>query len=228
MSTQEPGWSALLSRDNIVYIVTLGGGVMLYALDIYIAATVLPSAVGEIGGLDYYAWSTTLFVVAAILGSALSGWLLQTTGPRGAYGVAAFVFAVGTFVCAVAPTMPVMLMGRTLQGFGGGALYALSYVVIRLVLPEALWTRAIGLMSAIWGVATLVGPAVGGTFAEVGAWRLRSGRLFPSARPLPCSPFLHCPSATVTASMPVVCRSFSSRFWPSRCWCCRLRARCRT
>ena len=171
MGTEGPGWSALLSRAHLVYIVILGGGVMLYALDIYIAATVLPSAVKDIGGLDYYAWSTTLFVIAAILGSAFSGRLLQVTGPRGAYSVAALVFAVGTAICAMAPSMPVMLTGRVLQGFGGGALYALAYVVIRLVLPEALWTRAIGLMSAIWGVATLIGPAVGGTFAEMGAWR---------------------------------------------------------
>lgn len=171
MSTQELGWGALLSRDNAVYTVTLGGGVMLYALDIYIATTILPSAVKEIGGLDYYAWSTTLFVVASILGSAFSRRLLQVSGPRGAYGAAALVFAVGTAICASAPTMPAMLIGRTVQGFGGGALYALAYVVIRLVLPEALWTRAIGLMSAIWGIATLVGPAVGGTFAEMNVWR---------------------------------------------------------
>jgi MFS family permease len=172
MNTQEAGWSALLSRDNIVYTTTLGGGVLLYAVDMYITTTILPSAVKEIGGLGYYAWNTTLFVVAAILGSALSGRLLQAAGPRTAYAIAALIFAAGGIVCAMAPSMPVMLAGRSLQGLGGGSLYALAYVVIRMVLPEALWTRAVGLMSAIWGVATLVGPAVGGTFAELHAWRV--------------------------------------------------------
>jgi MFS family permease len=174
-----PSWSALLSGKNAIYSLALCGGVGLDAVNILMATTILPSVVKDIGGLDYYAWSTTLFVLASILGAALSAKLLQSTGPRGAYGVAALVFAAGTVICALAPSMPVMLVGRFVQGFGGGFLYALAYAVIRLVFPEPLWARAIGLISAMWGVATLVGPAIGGVFAEVGAWRVAFWSLVP-------------------------------------------------
>ena len=166
-----PGWATLLSGRNFVHALILAGGVMLHAGTIFIVTTILPSVVGTIGGLDYYAWSTTLFVIASILGAALSGKLLGRAGAGNAYLVAAALFAAGGLVCAAAPSFPVLLAGRFVQGFGGGLFSALAYGVIRLILPEALWSRAISLISVTWGTATLIGPAVGGVFAEIGAWR---------------------------------------------------------
>lgn len=114
------GWAALLSGWNGVRSLALAGGVVLHAINVYIATTILPSVVSDIGGIDYYAWNTTLFVAASILGSALSARLLTSAGPRSAYVIASLVFAIGTFICASAPSMPVMLAGRLIQGLGGG------------------------------------------------------------------------------------------------------------
>jgi hypothetical protein len=152
MNEAKTGWGDLLSGKNAIYALALAGGVTLHAVNIYIATTILPSVVGDIGGLDYYAWSTTLFVAASILGSALSARLLRGAGPRGAYGIAALLFATGTLVCAVAPTMPVLLAGRFVQGFGGGFLYALAYSVIRIVLPGYL----AALISMGWTIGSLL------------------------------------------------------------------------
>ncbi|WP_448952492.1 MFS transporter [Labrys neptuniae] len=171
MSVQEVGWSALFSGRNGIRSIALAGGVGLHAINVYVATTILPSVVSDIGGLDYYAWNTTLFVVASIIGSALSPGLLASRGPRGAYGGAAVLFGLGTLGCALAPDMTVMLVGRSVQGLGGGFLFALSYGMVRIVFPEVLWPRAMGLISGMWGIATLVGPAIGGIFAEIGAWR---------------------------------------------------------
>jgi MFS family permease len=174
-----PTWAALLSSRNAVYSIILAGGVMLHALNIYIVTTILPSIVGDIGGLEYYAWSTTLFVVASILGAALSSRLLERAGPGRAYASATALFVAGALICAAAPAFPVLLTGRFVQGLGGGLLYALAYAVIRLVYPEALWPRAIGLISAMWGISTLIGPAVGGVFAELSIWRAAFWSLVP-------------------------------------------------
>lgn len=173
------GWGELLSGKNAVYALALAGGVTLHAVNIYIATTVMPSVIADIGGLDFYAWATTLFVVASILGAALTAKLLKGAGPRGAYVVASLLFGGGTLICSLAPSMPVMLVGRGVQGLGGGFLYALAYGLTRLVLPERLWGRAIGLISAMFGVATLIGPAVGGVFAQYGAWRAAFWSLIP-------------------------------------------------
>ncbi len=99
--------------------------------------------------------------------------------------VAAVIFAAGTLACGLAPSMPAMLAGRVVQGLGGGMMLALSYAMIRIVFDEPLWPRAIALVSGMWGVATLVGPAIGGIFAELGVWRAAFWSLVPVIGILP-------------------------------------------
>jgi MFS family permease len=178
-SGQPAGWGDLFAGKNAIRSLTLVGGVALHAINVFIATTILPTVVADIGGMDYYAWNTALFVTASILGSALVPRLLSQAGPRSAYLMAAIIFAAGTLACGLAPSMPVMLAGRSVQGLGGGMMLALSYAMIRIVFPENLWPRAIGLVSGMWGVATLVGPAIGGIFAELGIWRAAFWSLAP-------------------------------------------------
>ncbi|CNI55186.1 putative transport protein [Yersinia massiliensis] len=172
-------WSDLFSGKNAAFAIALSGGVVLHAINIYIATTILPSVVLEIDGLSLYAWNTTLFVTASILGSALSARLLSGYGPRSAYLFASLVFMLGSALCAMAPNMPLMLIGRTVQGLGGGFLFALSYAMINLVFAQSLWPRAMALISGMWGVATLIGPAIGGIFAQMDAWRFAFWTLLP-------------------------------------------------
>lgn len=166
-----PGWSALLSGSKGALSLALAGGVMLHAINVYVTITILPSVVEDIGGALYYAWNTTLFILASIVGSAVSSNVLAHFGPKVSYRLAILVFLVGTAVCAAAPSMSMLLAGRTVQGFGGGVLFALSYAMIRIVFDEALWSRAMALVSSMWGAATLAGPALGGIFAEFDIWR---------------------------------------------------------
>lgn len=177
--TSTTGWSALLLGKNGLRSAALAGGVALHAINVYLVTTILPSVVADIGGLDYYAWNTTLFVVASIIGSVLSTKCLAGLGPRAAYVWAGVIFAVGCAVCSLSPNMAVMILGRTIQGLGGGLLFALPYAMIRLVFAEPLWPRAMALISGMWGAATLIGPAVGGIFAEYDAWRAAFWALIP-------------------------------------------------
>jgi len=176
-----PGWGALLRGANALRTLALCGGVALHAVNLYVATTILPSVVRDIGGLDYYAWNTSLFVVGSILGSAVSGAALARLGPRGAYALAAMVFAIGCVICALAPVMLALIAGRMVQGLGGGMLLALPYAMIRIVFDASLWPRAMALISGMWGVATLLGPAFGGALAGMGAWRAAFGILAPAA-----------------------------------------------
>ena len=174
-------WGDLFRGRNGWRAVALTGGVALHAVNVHIVTTVLPSVVSEIGGLDWYAWSTTLFVVGSIVGATLSVRLLAALGPRGACLAALAAFTAGSIGCALAPAMPWLLAGRTVQGVGGGLLAALSYGLIQLVFAPRLWSRAVALVSGMWGVATLCGPAVGGLFAQAGHWRWAFWSLLPLA-----------------------------------------------
>lgn len=170
-SNPSPTWSDLLSGRNGLRSLALAGGVALHAINVYIVATVLPSVVDDIGGLQYYAWNMTLFVIASIVGSTLTPVGIDRAGLRNAFLLAIGIFSIGTAICASAPTMFWMLGGRTAQGLGGGLLLGLSYSAARILFAEPLWPKAMALLSSMWGAATLAGPAIGGIFAELNAWR---------------------------------------------------------
>lgn len=165
------GWRDLFGPGARGPMTVLGGGVALYAINVYLTTSLLPSAVVEIGGMELYAWAMTVFLIASVITSMLVSRTLSGQGPRRSYWIALGLFGAGSLVAAVAPTMPVLLVGRGLQGLGGGLLAGLAFAVIRTVLPERLWRRAFGLLSAMWGVGNLVGPVLGGLFAQFGAWR---------------------------------------------------------
>jgi MFS family permease len=150
----------------------LGGGIALHAIEVYISITVLPSVVRDIGGLDLFAWTTTIFVAAALLGS-----VFVTARPRGmslrkAYVVGSLFFGAGSIFAAIAPSMVLVVAGRAVQGFGAGLIVALGYAFVRHAYPEHLWSRASALYAAVWGAATFIGPSLGGLFADGHLWRI--------------------------------------------------------
>lgn len=170
-------WRELLGPKNLGAATVLAGGVALYATNEFLTISLMPSAVAEIGGHRYYAWVTTVYLVASVAAATTVSATLARLGPRSAYLGALTVFAAGSVLCAVAPTMELLLVGRMVQGAAGGLLAGLGYAVINAALPRALWTRASALVSAMWGVGTLLGPAAGGLFAQFGSWRWAFGAL---------------------------------------------------
>ena len=174
-------WRQLLSTRYLGTATVLAGGVALYATNVYLTTSLLPTAIDQIGGQRYYAWTATVFLIASVISSMLVSNILAARGPRGAYLIGLTIFALGTVVCAMSSTMELLLVGRTIQGAGGGLLAGLGYAVINAALPQHLWTRGAALVSAMWGVGTFAGPAIGGIFAQFGAWRMAFGVLVVAA-----------------------------------------------
>src|SRR5574337_123375 len=170
-SAHTGSWHQLLSRRYLGITAVLAGGVALYATNEFLVVSMLPSVVKEIGGERLYSWVTTLYLVGSVVAAVTVNAVLGRIGARGAYLAGLTAFGGGCLVCALAPGMEILLVGRTLQGIGGGLLAGLGYALINVVLPAPLWTRASGLISAMWGVGTLAGPTLGGVFAQVNAWR---------------------------------------------------------
>jgi len=173
-------WS-LFSPAHLAASLMLAGGISLYAIETYVTATVMPSVVRDIGGLPLFAWVTTLYVACSVLGS-----IFIAIRPRGmslnrTYMVGAFLFLAGSLICALAPTMEIVLIGRAVQGFGAGTLSTLGYAFIRYAYPEPLWGKASTLYAAIWGISTFIGPTVGGLFAHDSAWRYAFAIIIPFA-----------------------------------------------
>ena len=146
-------------------------GILAPALNTFIAATVMPSAVGDIGGLSLYAWATVAYSVASIVGAAASSALGRRQGLRLAFTVAGAIFIGGSVACGAAPTMAVLVAGRAVQGFGGGMIIGIVHAMVRALFPEPLWASMLSTISLAWGIAALTGPSVGGVLAGAGLWR---------------------------------------------------------
>ncbi|AKS33936.1 MFS transporter [Mycolicibacterium goodii] len=170
-------WRHLLGRRNLGASTVLAGGVLLYATNEFLTISLLPSAVADIGGQRFYAWVTTVYLVASVVAATTVHSVLMRLGPRLAYLAGLTVFGAGSLGCALAPSMQLLLAGRLVQGFAGGLLAGLGYAVINTALPNTLWTKASALVSAMWGVGTIVGPASGGLFAQYSSWRWAFGVL---------------------------------------------------
>ncbi|HEX4223869.1 MAG TPA: MFS transporter [Pseudonocardiaceae bacterium] len=152
--------------------IVLAGGVLVGAVNIYVAASLLPTAVADIGGQPLYAWNMTAFLVAQAVATLFVGRILAQRGNIRSYLLGFGVFAAGSLICAASPAMSVLLVGRATQGLGAGLLTGLGYAVLPAALPSHLWTRGSALISAMFGVGNFVGPALGGLLAQFGSWRL--------------------------------------------------------
>ena len=165
------GWSALLKPQWLPLLVALVGGVLLHSMNVLMLATVLPSIVEDVGGTAMMSWPTTAFLASSIVAATCTGHLTARLGARTAFCAGAVVFGIGALVCAVAPSMGVVVAGRFVQGFGGGVLSAMAYVLVGNAFPEPMWPRVAALLSGAWSMSVLVGPMVGGAFATWGNWR---------------------------------------------------------
>ncbi len=177
-ATIKPGsWRDLLGRERLGTATLLAGGVGLYATNEFLTISLLPSTVADIGGQRFYAWVIAVYLVGSVVAAAAVNPLLVRFGPRASYLLTLSIFGIGTLGCALAPSMELLLVARTVQGAAGGMLAGLGYAVINSALPNWLWTRASALVSAMWGVSVIIGPAMGGIFAQFGIWRWAFGSL---------------------------------------------------
>ncbi len=175
------GWRALISGGNGWRALVVTGGVSVHAVSIYVVATIMPVVVADIGGIAFFAWTATLYIAASLCGASAIPLLVSRAGPRRAYLLAFALFMAGSLTCSLAIDMPMLLVGRLLQGLGGGMLPALGYATIRSMFPPQLHARAIAVLGSVWGIAALLGPTVGGVFAQFGAWRAAFWIDFPIA-----------------------------------------------
>ena len=134
-------------------------------------ATIMPAAAGDLDGLGAYAWAFNTYIVTSLVGMVVAGTWCDRVGPRIPMVLGVGLFALGAAVAAVAPVMAVLVVGRGLQGLGGGAGIVAVYVLIARGFAEAIRPRAFSLLSAAWVVPSLVGPFIAGWLTDVVSWR---------------------------------------------------------
>lgn len=146
-------------------------GMSLVAFESLAVATIAPRFAESLGGMGLYGWVFSSFLLMSLLGITVAGQHIDRHGPGPALVAGLSVFAAGLLVSGLAPTMPVLLAGRALQGLGGGAISTALYASVNLAYPDALRPRMMALLSTAWVLPTLVGPALAGVVADAVTWR---------------------------------------------------------
>lgn len=165
------GWREVLAEGRWAVLLLICAGIWLHAADSLVVATTLPSVVASVGGIEWVGWSLALYEIGSIVFGALGGLIASRRGVGFAVGLSAAAFGAGCVLSGLADSMGVFLLGRGVQGAGGGAMVSLCHIAVTRAFPERHWTRIYAVVSAVWGASALVGPLVGGLFAEAGIWR---------------------------------------------------------
>ncbi|MFQ5691539.1 MAG: MFS transporter, partial [Nitrospinota bacterium] len=146
-------------------------GTFLAALDITVMGTAMPTIVGLLGGIQIYSWAFTGYFLASVVATPLFGKLADMYGVRRLFLISIGVFMSASALCGMSQNMQQLIVFRALQGVGGGSLMALSLTVLGAIFPPHRLGRTMGVMNAVWGIAAVMGPLIGGVMVAKVSWR---------------------------------------------------------
>lgn len=162
-----PGVLSSRYRGLSVGLVAL---IMLVAFEAMAVTTAMPAVVADLGGLHLYNLAFSATLAASVVGTVLGGRWGDRSGPMPPIATGVTAFVAGLLIAGAAPTMEVLVLGRFVQGLGGGLTQVALYVLVARVYPPELHAKVFALFSAAWVVPSMVGPSIAGLVAQAD-WR---------------------------------------------------------
>jgi EmrB/QacA subfamily drug resistance transporter len=157
-------------RQILVILSGLMTGLLLAALDQTIVSTALPTIVGDLGGLQHLSWVVTAYLLASTASTPLYGKISDLYGRKPVFRFAIVVFLIGSLFSGVSTQMWELIGARAIQGLGAGGLMALAFAIIGDVIPPRQRGRYQGYFGAVFAIASVAGPLLGGFFVEHLSW----------------------------------------------------------
>ncbi len=143
----------------------------LIALDSTVIATAIPTVVKDLGGFSQFPWLFSVYLLTQAVTVPIYGKLSDTVGRKPVLIFGVLVFTVASLLCGVAWSMPALIVARALQGVGGGAVLPMGMTIIGDLYSLEERAKVQGYIASVWGLSSVIGPAMGGLFSEYVSWR---------------------------------------------------------
>ena len=155
----------------IITLVCVMLAMFLAALDQTIVSTATPRIIADLGGFDKYTWITTGYMVASTTAAPIVGKLSDIYGRKWIFIGSVFVFMVGSVLCGFSENITQLIIFRIIQGIGGGTIMAVTFISIADLFPPSDRGKYIGLLAACFGLASVIGPTLGGFLTDTFSWK---------------------------------------------------------
>jgi EmrB/QacA subfamily drug resistance transporter len=145
-------------------------GLFFAALDQTVVGTAMPRIIGDLGGLSIMTWVTTAYMLTSTVVVPIAGKLADLYGRRAIYVTGIVIFLIGSTLCGTSDSMTQLIVYRGLQGIGGGIMMPLAMTIIGDIFPPETRGKWQGLIGAVFGLSSIVGPAIGGWIVDYTSW----------------------------------------------------------
>lgn len=158
-------------KHILLIFVGLMVAMLLSSLDQTIFSTALPTIVGELNGVEHMLWVTTAYILASTIMLPVYGKIGDIIGRKAPFIIAISVFIIGSIIGGLANDMTWLIIGRAVQGLGGGGLMIMAQAIIADVVPARERSKYMGIMGGVFAFSSVAGPLLGGWFTEGIGWR---------------------------------------------------------
>ncbi len=160
----------LSQKQLTIILIAIILSIFLASMEGTVVATAMPSIVGQLGGLTYYSWVFSIYMLSSTTMVPIYGKLSDLFSRKWVFLIAMFLFLLGSVLCGQARSMGALILFRAVQGLGAGGVLPLSFVIIGDLFTLEQRARLQGLISGVWGVSSVIGPLIGGFLVDAVSW----------------------------------------------------------